>query len=177
MNNILPSIWQALVHTPWWVYLLLAYLIKIDIQASKTRVASLKKLFILPTILLLMSIHTLITSFPINPFTLTIYIISILLGIALGFWQIYRLKIKIDKKHMLIQLPGTWSTLIVVLIVFAAKYFFGYELAVDPNLVKQTDFEIIMLGISGILTGLFVGRVICYLYRYATYPSVNLREN
>jgi len=31
-----------------------------------------------------------------------------------------------DKKKSLVKVPGSWSTLIVVLLIFAVKWYFGY---------------------------------------------------
>lgn len=169
------GIWQTLVHTPWWVYLLLIFLIRVGIRASKTHVVSLKKLFIVPIIFTFMSIHTLFTSFTVGALTITTWAVAILIGMALGWIQVHRYSLQVDMKNLLIQVPGTWSTLIIILIIFIAKYYFSYELSVDPQLAQQTIFEICALAISGIFTGLFIGRLICYLYRLKTSESVTLQ--
>ena len=170
-------IWQTAIHTPWWVYLLFAYLIKVGIQASKMRVVSLKKLFIIPAIFTFMSVHTLIASFNVSAFTISAWSGAILIGMMLGWLQIYRFRLKVDTQHTLIQVPGTWSTLIIIIIIVTTKYYFGYELAVDPKLAEQTWFEFSMLGVSGICTGLFIGRLICYIYRLKTSVSIHLTKN
>ncbi len=167
-------IWQIIIHTPWWVYLLLIYLIRVGIRASKTRIVTLKKLFIIPLIFTFLSVHTLITSFSLSVFTVTIWVVAILIGAILGWFQIYRYKLKVDRQHLLIQVPGTWSIMILIVIIFATKYYFGYELAVDPKLVEQTGFEFAVLAVSGVCTGLFIGRLVCYLYRLRTAPSIDL---
>ena len=170
------SIWQTLINTPWWVYLLLAYLIKVGIQASKTRTVELKKLFIIPTVFTLISIHTLLYSFAIDALTILTWFAAILTGMVLGWIQIYQYKLKIDKKNGLIQIPGTWSTLIIIMIIFITKYYFGYELAIDPALAQQSTFEMSALLISGICTGFFIGRLICYFYRFQTSRSEDLTK-
>lgn len=168
------SVQQIIMGTPWWVYALFIYLIWIGINASKARIIALKKLFIVPIIFGFMSVHTLMTSFQMTSFTIMTWSAAILLGAALGWIQIYRHALKIDKIHYLVRVPGTWSTLIFILIIFATKYYFGYELSVDPKLAEQSLFEFSMLAISGVFTGLFIGRLICYLYRFKTNSSVDL---
>ncbi len=170
------AIWNALVHTPWWVYVLLIYLIKVGIRASKTNVVSIIKLSIIPIIFTVMSVHTLVSAFPISIFTVSVWAATLLLGCILGFWQIFRLNIQVDKQHYLIRVPGTWTTLVIILIIFASKYYFGYELAVDPNLATQNWFEISLLLVSGVCTGLFIGRLICYVYQMFTQISIPLEE-
>ena len=75
--------------------------------------------------------------------------------------------------HQLLEVPGTWTTMIFILIIFSAKYYFGYQLSVDPELINQIHFEFLLLGVSGVLTGLFTGHFICYVYRLHMSPSVD----
>ena len=176
MENIMEIIKQTIIHTLWWVYLLLAYLIFIGIQASKTRVVSIKKLIIVPIIFTWMSVETLLTAFKVNTLSIGTWSIAILIGITLGWLQIIRHKLIVDKPHWLIKVPGSWLTFILVLIIFASKYYFGYQLAMDPQLESQTGCEVAMLSVSGVVTGLLIGRVIAYFYRLNTEPSVDLKS-
>lgn len=176
MDNYLNIAWQFIINTPWWVYLLLAYLIFIGIKASNTRIVSIKKLLIAPVIFTVLSLETLLTAFKITPLSVGTWIAAIIIGIGLGWLQIIRHKLIVDKPHLLIKVPGSWLTLILVLIIFVSKYYFGYQIAVDPQLETQTGFEISMLGVSGVCTGLFIGRVIAYFYRLNTEPSTNLSK-
>lgn len=81
---------QTLMQTPWWVYVLLVYLTIAGVKASKPQVIPLKKLFIIPAVFTFMSIHTLLTSVALNYFNVTSWVIAILIGGGLGWWQIYR---------------------------------------------------------------------------------------
>ncbi len=168
------TIWQAAIHTPWWVYVLLVYLIIMGFKASRTRVIELKRLFIIPALFTFLSVQTLLSSFKVDTFSILTWVIAILIGVAFGYLQIIRHKLRVDKKSFLVEMPGTWSTLVLIIIIFTSKYYFGYELSVDPQIAQQTLFEFSMLGISGVCTGLFIGRLFCYLYRFVTSESVEL---
>ena len=157
-------IWEALIHTPWWVYLLFLYLLKVGFDATKTRVVSLKKLFILPSIFLAISINSLITSFRLSPSTIGVYLFSLLFGIGGGWLLVRNVNLKFDLQRVLIQLPGNWTTLILIMVIFSTKYYFGYSLAVDPMMAEDTSFELLMLSLSGVCTGLFLGRLTCYFF-------------
>lgn len=168
------TILDALQGTPWWVYVLLVYLIIIGIQASKTRVVSILRLFILPILFTVLSLETLLTAVTPDFFAVSSWLGSVMVGVILGWWQISLWRIQTDRRHFLVRVPGNWSTLILILIIFATKYYFSYQLAVDPQLLDQTWFEFSMLAISGLCTGLFIGRLLCFLYRMKTGPQVDL---
>jgi hypothetical protein len=171
---MLVEIWQIAIHTPVWVYLLLIYLIVVGVKASKTRVVKLQRIFTIPAILAVMSVHTLMTTITLVDYLIvSSWIIAMLIGILLGWWQVKRLDIQIDKKRLLIQIPGTWSTMYILLTIFVAKYYFGYEKATNPILMEQLEFNVSMLAVSGVCTGLFIGRLIAYLYHFKNSTEVN----
>ena len=173
---MLTTIWQFLSHTPWWVYLIFVYCLIIGVKCSKPGVAPLWKMFIMPIVFGYLSIHTLLTSLSINPFVLGVYLASLVVGILLGAWQMASYKIEVDAKHRLLKIPGTWSIFIIIMIIFISKYYFGYELALDPKLVNNTGFEVALLFVSSVTTGLFIGKVIYCLIRMAKGPSVDLTK-
>lgn len=173
------AVWTALTNTPTWVYLLFAFLIWVGIKASKPRVLPIKKLFILPAVFVYMSTHTLLTSFAIHFIDVSIWAGAIFLGTVIGWFEIFRnhTKIKVDKQQHLIQIPGSWMTLALIIIIFASKYYFSYELDVDPALIKQSWFEYSMLSVSGVCTGILIGRALCYLYKYRSTSHSPLSES
>lgn len=168
------AIWAAATQTPWWVYVLFIYLVIKGINASKLRVVSFIKLTILPLIFIALSVHTLMTAFNINATVIVVWILSIALGSVFGWILICRHHFKVDRKKLLIQIPGSWLTLILILAIFVSKYYFGYQISSDPSLVHHTGFKFSMLSISGVCTGLFVGRLLCYFYQLKTGESVDL---
>lgn len=168
------QIYEIALQTPWWVYLLFLILVKIGIKASKKNVITMKKLFIIPIVFSIMSIHTLIVSFRIDTTTISTWIGSILCGMLLGWILVRNQEVKVDKEKWLIELPGTWMTLTIILIVFISKYYFGYELTADPKLVNQSWFEFSLLFISGACTGMFIGRTLFYLRKFKTSQSTQL---
>lgn len=170
-------IYEFLQQTPWWVYLLFIYLIKVGISASKTKVVSIKRLAILPIIFTALSIHTMMTAFHVTTDVFLVWLVSMLVGALFGYFLVYQHQFRVDKKHYLIELPGTWITLILILAIFASKYYFGYALSADPGVVRNTAFEFTMLSVSGVITGLFIGRLICYLNEFRVGNSVELTED
>ena len=162
------SLWLIASQTPWWVYVLLAYLIRMGLLATQTRIISFKKLLILPLLLSYFSVQTLMTSYVINNTTISTALIALLLGLVLGYWQVFRLQLKTDKNHFLLQVPGTWSTLVIILMIFCTKFYFHYQLAARPDVINQLLFMLSFLAISIFCCGFFIGKVLCYFYRLQT---------
>lgn len=160
-------IWNAINGTPWWVWVLFIYILMLGIKAKRARVVPLYKILVLPILFVLLSLHTLL-EVPLTRVNFSGYFFPALLGLCLGFWQIWRLHIKVDKKRKLLHIPGSWVTLILVLIVFSSKYYFEYTETINPLVVEQIGFVLSMLIISGLCTGIFLGRLVCYTYRFAT---------
>lgn len=168
------AIWAAASQTPWWVYVLFIFLVQRGIKASKSQVVSIKKLTIVPLIFIALSIHTVMTAFHVNTTVIAMWFVSIILGSIIGWLLVRNHQFKVDRKKLLIQLQGSWMTLILILAIFVFKYYFSYQIESDPALANQTGFEFSMLGATGICTGLFVGRLLCYFYKLWTCESVDL---
>ncbi|NBO23956.1 MAG: hypothetical protein EBU93_01760 [Chlamydiae bacterium] len=170
------SIWQILTHTTWWVFALFFYLLKIGIDATKPRIVSIKKLFILPIVFFAISINSLLSFFPLTLLPLLTYAIALTVGTAVGWRLVRKLKLGFDHIHHLVKVPGSFATLILILSIFSAKYYYGYSLATNPELVQRTGFVIFQLSLSGICTGLFLERLACYLFRKSRSSHENLKE-
>ena len=176
MYTFFMVIYETVAHTPWWVFVLLGYLIFIGIKSSKDSTVSIYKLAILPVVFFFLSIETLVTHFDINLLSLGTWSLSMAGGILIGVLLVIRQKILVDREHKLLRLPGSWTTLILVLTIFVGKYYCGYALSQDSGATINTSTEILVLAISGLCSGSFVGRMLPYLYRLYKQPSVDLSK-
>jgi hypothetical protein len=163
-----------LMKTPLWVYLLLAVLLMMGFKASKTGVVNIKKMLIAPIVFTLMSIESLYTHLSITFYVLGLYVGALSVGIGLGFLQVNRLKLKVDQKNGLIEIPGSWSVMVLILIIFSTKYYFGYELSVDPHALDNSEFEVLFISVNAICTGLFIGKTIGFYKQLISGPSQTL---
>ncbi len=155
----------AIFNTPWWVFPLLGYLIVLGIQSLRTRTVSIYKLFVMPVIFLGISFYTLLAATP-DYIVISCWIAAMVLGGAFGFFQLVHTNIQVDARRFLIQIPGSGSNLIVMLLIFSSRYYFGYDLAVNPQHNDVIEYKIIRFAISGLLTGYLQGKLLGYLYHY-----------
>ena len=173
---MLETVKQFLLHTPWWVYVLFFYLLHIGFKASKPQITKLYILFILPIIFTVMSLHTLISEVQLTMINLITWLCAIIIGTLLGWLQIHKTNIKVDKQKKLISSPGSWSILIIILVIFSTKYYFGYAIASNPAALQNQLFVLCMLSISGICSGAFIGRLLKYLHYFKVGPYTTLQE-
>lgn len=170
------TIWQAVLYIPWWLHFTLIYLLIAGVQYSKKRVVSIITLFIVPLVFTLLSLSALLTALKLSSFCVVIWGLAGLSGVIVGWISVKRLKIRVDKKHWLIELPGTWSTLVVILIFTISKYYFTYKLALNPLLTEDIVFLVSRLVTSGLCIGLFLGRLFYYLNRLRIGKQVDLKR-
>ena len=121
---MLDTLIQIFKGPPLWVWVLLSYLIFIGIKAFKPSVVSLKKIFILPLVFLFFSVQRLLGN--INFFTTLVWITSVIIGVFLSVIIFSKTQIIADKKNNLLKLPGSYSTLFLILISFSLKFYFGF---------------------------------------------------
>lgn len=93
-----------------------------------------------------------------------IYIGFMLLGLSVGFITAQKTVIKIFRELKSIELPGNYSTIVILTTFFLIKYLFGYLEATNSELINP--YLYIENSISGMLVGYFLGRSVCYIYRF-----------
>lgn len=153
-----------LSHTPAYVYFVFMYLLYVGWQASKGRVISIYKNIITVGVFLYLAI-TGITRLDLGFFYYTWFLILMCFFCYLGWGQAANAKIVVDKKEKTIRLPGSWTTLVVVLIVFGFKYYLGYQNSQDPSFILGLQSKILTILVSSFSLGLMAGRLINLLYR------------
>lgn len=170
------TIYEFAINTPWWVYLILAYLIMIGIRAGRPGFIPLKKFVIVPIAFTALSIYTLVTVVAHTWLNIAVWLLALLIGTAIGWLQIKYSRLKVDRERKLIWAEGNWTLLIVLIAIFAAKYYFDYQLAVVPQIIHQPLFLYSMLISSALLTGWFIGRASALFYRLFNDPSQDLSQ-
>jgi hypothetical protein len=164
-SSSISVIYQAMVHTPWWVWILFGILLFRGITALKATTIPLINIFIIPAIFLVLSLYSVLGSDQL--FTLLpIWLLFFVLGIAIGWFLFQKIKIHIDKQHNLITIPGSPLLLIMLFSIFIIKYGFGYIAAIRPLLAQTLPFIASKTGLSAIIVGIFAARVICFLDKY-----------
>jgi len=160
---------------PWWVYLITLYATYIGIEGLLPKVRSIYMLAIPAVFFTLFSVHTLMIAPDVSSFGLMGWGISLLLGILLGVLIGSDHEYQPDRAHGLLMVDGGLTPLFLVLLILGSKFYYGYELAINPALATNASLTMTVLAISAACAGVFVGRFFCYFYYYCKNESVNLK--
>lgn len=165
---------KILTAIPWFVWPLLGYVILRGVKALQSQVLPIKKLVIVPLVFLYIGINGLMDqNLPLACIAIWCTLFAIA---AYVIWlRMQPLKIICDRQKWLIEVPGNWTTLILLLSIFISRFTFGYLAATHPELKSFLFFNLTNLSISGIVCGISIGRLIALLMKFFKSAHVDLR--
>lgn len=155
-----------LAHTPPWVFLLFFYFVWRGIRAMRPADVTLPKLALLPVILTVWGIYELIRVYGLAADVCGIWVGGLVIGIGIGLLMLRRAKVSVDPFSGVIRRPADFTLLPLILIVFAVKYTFGAMAVINPALLQEFSMRLADLGLSGVFTGIFIGKFAVYATRY-----------
>jgi hypothetical protein len=165
-------IWAILVGTPPWVFVLFALLVGLGIQQLRPRTVHLARIFIVPAVFLAWGLFALWMRAAIVQSAVPAWLSALTIGFA-GAWATTRLDgLGADRQRGLIHLPGGWTTLVVSMMVFAAKYMLAVSIVMRPDwrdVLATAD-----MAVSGLSTGFFLARLARMLRHYRNAPQAEL---
>lgn len=160
---------QIIANTPIWVWALLAFLIYRGILASADREVPLKRLLIIPAVMLALSVQGIVSTFGITPASTLSWLPFIAIGAVLA-WALFR-------RDSILALPGkgavfqrgSWMPLVLMMGIFLTKYAVGVTLAMQPYHAQELLFAVGVCALYGLFNGVFIGQVlrVFSIYRHA----------
>ncbi len=165
MENILEIISGA----PWWVYVLLIYLISIGVRSTKTQTVSIQRVVLLPAFFVGWGLFNLYGKLTLGLVSLVpVWLVCLVLGSLLGLKEVHSWEIVKDPKKGEIRIPGNYSNLFLILIIFTLKFIWGYFYATRTSISYWIYFTDTCS--SALVTGLFVGRAGFFVKKYLQKP-------
>jgi hypothetical protein len=158
--------------TPTWVWGLLAALLALGASQLRRRSASLARVSALPVAMTVFSLWGTFAAFGNSP----------LLGQVSGVWVAAaaaacslvapgRASGSYDPATRSYALPGSVVPLLLIAGIFLVKYAVGVELAMAPQMARDTQYALTVAALYGAFTGLFLGRA-ARLWRLALRANV-----
>lgn len=154
MDNVV----KIILGTPWYAWLALVYVLYVGIRATRERIVPINKVLIMPIILIVLKYKVFFSTY------YHVYLLSLLIGMAVGFILANRLIIHVMKEEKSIKLSGGYFTLVILIIFFSIKYLFGYLQATVPNL--PIEYAITESIITGFVSGAFLGRALYFIQMF-----------
>lgn len=154
--------YQVLTHTPFWVWILLAYLVWQGIKAMQPRTTPIWRVLIVPVVFIVWGVSRIGFGQQDSSWPLAAWIAAALALLPLGV--LTPRPFDVDHKTGEIVRPGSAFALIRNVIVFLLQYAVGVISAIDAG--DRALATIIGRAISGATAGYFIGSTIALLLAY-----------
>ncbi|MDN5000044.1 DUF6622 family protein [Bradyrhizobium sp. GCM10027634] len=154
--------YQILIHTPFWVWALLAYLVWQGIKAMQPRKAPIWRALIVPVVFVVWGVSRIGFGHQDSQWPLVAWVVAALVLLPLG--GLTPRPFDVDHKTGEIIRPGSAFALIRNLAVFTLQYAVGVISAIDAG--DRALAIIVGRAISGATAGYFFGSMIALLLAY-----------
>jgi hypothetical protein len=151
---------ETLKHTPIWVYVLLAFLIAAGIRSMRTMVLPVFGLLVPSVTLLIISLSSVYSIVHGRNVLFAVWGGAFLCGLFTGNKFVKRMGIKYDCTSRKVTIPGSYLYMVLYLVIFGIRYYFGFKQATDPQSVDGIYASSAMAALSGVCTGMLGGFVL-----------------
>ena len=155
-------VYQILIHTPPWVWILLAYLVWQGIKSMRPRKAPIWRALIVPVVFIAWGVSRIGFGHQDNQGPLVAWVVAALVLLPLGV--LTPRPFDVDHKTGEIIRPGSAFALVRNLVVFTLQYTVSVISAVDAG--DRALAIIVGRAISGATAGYFFGSMIALLVAY-----------
>lgn len=155
---------QILIHTPAWVWLLLAGLVALGLRQLWPRRVRPRQLLILPAALMGLGLWSLAPAFVAQPVIGLLWLVTLASATVLARRLPARHATWLPATRQL-QLPGSAVPLAVILTVFSLRYASGVGHALHPEWRAMTAVQAPLALLFGGISGLLLGRTLGLLAR------------
>lgn len=153
-------------HTPIHVWAILAFLVYRGMVSSRDREVELRKLCIIPVVMLVLSLQDIAAKFGLDGIALAAWIAGVALALApvLLFGAD---RIAAGSAPGTVRVRGSWMPLALMMAVFFTKYAASVMLAVFPQAHQNTLAAGAVCVLFGLFNGVFLGRLARDLWTHA----------
>ena len=150
---------QIITNTPIWVFVLFFFLVFLGLSQVKDREIPLKRVFILPLIMFLLSLVGVFLAFGIDLISFSFYLLAFIFGIILNIaLKLPRNCIYIKEKKVFF-IKGSFIPLFLIMAIFFTKYFVGIVSAKGLSFIASYYYIISISFLYGFFSGIFFGRI------------------
>lgn len=151
------------LHTPTWVWMLLAALIWLGASQMFARRAGLRRVLLMPIAMAVFSAWGMGSAFGAVPQIgeiLAVWLVAACLVAALSLWLHGRAPAgtRYEASSQQFHLPGSAWPMVLIVGIFLVKWVVGVELALQPPLTHDSQFALQIALVYGAFNGVFAAR-------------------
>ena len=161
---------QILTHTPLYVWAILAFLVNRGVNAMRDRELEVRRLVIIPAVMLVLSLQDIDTKFGLGGWALAAWALTAAAAALLAGLS-GSARIATGSAPGTVRVRGSRLPLVMMMAVFFTKYVASVTLAVAPQLHHDTLFAIAVCALFGVYNGWFAGRLAADLAACRTLPA------
>jgi hypothetical protein len=152
---------DILRNTPSWVWLVLAALLAFGLVQTRRRRLPRALIFLLPAIMIALSLYSLRSSFGWQADALGSWVIGMLAAFILN-GAVFRspMGIGYDGVARKFEIPGSWIPLLLMMMIFCTRFMIGVTTAISPSAVAEPNFIRAVCALLGLCSGLFAARAL-----------------
>ena len=171
--QVSPMVAKILINTPVWVWGLLAALLVLGFNQTKSRTVGLTRVVLLPLGMGALSLYSTLSTFGASPTVLGRWLLTSALLVLLVTRFPLPAGAGYDTKARQFKLAGSWIPMALILGIFITKYAVGVSVAMHPELKSQVNFSLAIPMLYGAFSGIFAGRAmrLIHLVRLAQRPT------
>lgn len=151
---------QILIHTPLWVWALLAALLLLGLWQSRARRVRRVQLMSLPLALLTLGLWSMAPGFVTQPVAAVLWLGAIAAATALGLRLPRPAAARWLADEARLMLPGSWVPLLLIVAIFSLRYAAGVGQGLHPEWRALAAVQWPLALVFGGLSGLFLGRAL-----------------
>ncbi len=144
-------------HTPWWVYLVFAFVLVRAARYARPRVGRVDRLWIIPAIIGLFSLVT-VLRVGHGGFAALAWIAGAGIGVGVGWLSLAHARIGADHRNGRLTLPADWSFPPLLILFFALKYWVQYRIITNPGIEHHLGFALGEIAAGAFVAGTFAGK-------------------
>ena len=149
---------QIVSHTPLYVWAILAFLVYRGVLAMREREMAFKKLFIIPLVMLALSLQDIAHKFGATTTPLAAWAIGAA-AVAALVTTTSRARIAAGSRAGSVRVAGSAAPLVLMMAIFLTKYATAVAVAIQPALAQQASFALAVCLLFGAFNGYFIGRL------------------
>ena len=165
---------QILIHTPLWVWALLAALLGLGLWQRRERRVRRGQLLALPLALLTLGLWSMAPGFVAQPVAAVLWLGAICATTALGLRLPRPAAARWLTEEARLFLPGSWVPLLLIVAIFCLRYGAGVGQGLHPEWRGMATVQWPLALLFGSLSGLFLGRALGLLQ--LTRPTIQQHD-